>query len=122
MGLVVKYRQLARHVGEFTDNPLVNLLAILNSTIVLEEGTIFIFGSWTCIANGFGGFTSHLAKPEESEALALVHVDGAHKLAGNLDKLCLSDLIKNYLNELKAIPRPKIGNDDLIKEHLVQHH
>jgi hypothetical protein len=31
------------------------------TSTVLDEGTTFIFSSWICIANGSGGFNSHLA-------------------------------------------------------------
>jgi hypothetical protein len=35
---------------------------------VPAEGTTFIFGSWICIDDGIGGFSSHLANSREPEA------------------------------------------------------
>jgi hypothetical protein len=38
-----------------------NSMASLSFTSsMLDEGPIFIFGSWICIANGLGGFNSHV--------------------------------------------------------------
>jgi hypothetical protein len=63
VGIAVKHRQLARQVGVFIEHPPENSMASLNFTnTVLDEGTIFIFGSWICIANGLGGFCSNLAE------------------------------------------------------------
>jgi hypothetical protein len=38
------------------------------TSVVLDEGTTFIFGSWICVANGSGGFNSHLANSKKPEA------------------------------------------------------
>jgi hypothetical protein len=38
------------------------------TSVVLDEGTTFIVGSWICVANGLGGFNSHLANSREPEA------------------------------------------------------
>jgi hypothetical protein len=68
VGVAVKYRQLARQVGVVIEHPPENLMASFNFTsAVLDEGTTFIFGSWICVANGLGGFNSHLANSKESE-------------------------------------------------------
>jgi hypothetical protein len=46
VGLVVKYRQLARQVGVFIKDPMANSMASFNFTsTLLEEGTTFNFGS-----------------------------------------------------------------------------
>jgi hypothetical protein len=37
---------------------------------VLNEGTTFTFGSWVCIANGSGGFNSHLSNTRKPEVPA----------------------------------------------------
>ena len=34
----------------------------------IDAGTTFVFGSWVCIANGSGGFPSHLIKPTNTKA------------------------------------------------------
>jgi hypothetical protein len=46
VGLAVKHRQLARRVGVFIEHPLANLVASFDFTsIMLDEGTTFTFGS-----------------------------------------------------------------------------
>jgi hypothetical protein len=47
------------------------MVSLSFTSTMLDEGTIFVFGSWIGIANGLGGFKSHLAdsrKPETSAA------------------------------------------------------
>ncbi|RLN16537.1 uncharacterized protein C2845_PM02G16410 [Panicum miliaceum] len=39
------------------------------TSVVLDEGTIFTFGSWVCVANGSGGFNNHLANPKNRRHL-----------------------------------------------------
>jgi hypothetical protein len=66
VGVAVKHRQLARQVGEFIKHPSKNSIASFDFTsAVLDKGTTFIFGSWICVANGLGGFNSHLANSKE---------------------------------------------------------
>jgi hypothetical protein len=56
-------------VGLFVEHPPENSMASLSFTsTVLDEGVTFIFGSWICIANGLGGFNSHLVDSRKSEA------------------------------------------------------
>jgi hypothetical protein len=63
VGVAVKYRQLARQVGVFLEHPPENSMASFNFTsTVLDEGTASTFGSWFCIADDGGGFSSHLAE------------------------------------------------------------
>ena len=38
--------------------------------MVFPQGATFIFGSWVCIANGSGGFDSHLTNPVEQETIS----------------------------------------------------
>jgi hypothetical protein len=53
----------------FIEHPLENSMASLSFTsTVLDEGTIFIFGSWICVTNGLGGFNSRLIDPRKLEA------------------------------------------------------
>ena len=37
------------------------------SFLAINAGTTFVFGSWVCIANGSGGFSSHLINPASTE-------------------------------------------------------
>jgi hypothetical protein len=47
MGVVVKHQQLVCQVGALIEDPPVNSMASFNFTsVVLDEGTTFIFGSW----------------------------------------------------------------------------
>jgi hypothetical protein len=71
LGVAVKHRQLECQVGVFIEHPVENSMASLSFTSnVLDEGTIFIFGSWICVANGLGGFISHLVDSRKPEAAA----------------------------------------------------
>jgi hypothetical protein len=63
---------------------MANSMAILNSTIVLEEGTTFVFGSWVSTANSLCGFNSHLANPRELEASVSTSTDNINDLASDL--------------------------------------
>jgi hypothetical protein len=70
----------------FIEHPLENSMASLSFTsIVPDEGIIFIFGSWICIANGLGGFNSCLVDSRKTEASTLTR-------SNDLDELLLPDL------------------------------
>jgi hypothetical protein len=83
----------------FIEYPLENSMASLCFTSnMLDEGTTFIFGSWICVANGFGGFISHLVdsrKPEASVATRRCNLDS---FVDNLDELLLPDLPRQIEN------------------------
>jgi hypothetical protein len=86
VGIAVKHRQLARQVGVFIEHPLENSMASLSFTsTVLDEDTTFIIGSWICIANGLGGFNSHLVHSRKPEASTSTQ-------SSDLDELLLPDL------------------------------
>jgi hypothetical protein len=56
-------------------------MAIINSTTVPEEGTTFIFGSWVYVANGQGGFDSHIANRRKPKAPSPTSGHGVDTLA-----------------------------------------
>jgi hypothetical protein len=86
VGVAVKHQQLARQVGVFIKHPLENSMASLSFTsTMLDEGTTFIFGSKICVANGLGGFSSHLVNSRKPEASTSTR-------SSNLDELLLPDL------------------------------
>ena len=58
--MTVKHPQLAPTVGQVSDDLPVNLMASPNHDDALKKGTTFTFGSWTCVADGSGGFSNHL--------------------------------------------------------------
>ena len=43
-------------------------MASSDFTGIPEHGTTFLFASWLYVADGLGGFTSHLASPKDLEA------------------------------------------------------
>ena len=47
-------------MGQVSDDLPVNSMVSPNRIDALENGKTFTFGSWTCIANGSGGFSNHL--------------------------------------------------------------
>ena len=51
-----KHRQLPRQVGDSVSS----MTTFAFSTMTPPRGATFIFGSWVCVANGSGGFNSHL--------------------------------------------------------------
>ena len=84
-----KHRQLARQVGE----------TFAFSTMTPPRGATFIFGSWVCVANGSGGFDSHLTNspmPKSSTS------EDSNKLARSHDRgvMLLPDFAKEIESEL----------------------
>jgi hypothetical protein len=93
VGVAVKHRQLACQVGVFIEHPPESSMASFNFTsAVLDKGTIFIFDSWICVANGFGGFNSHLANSKEPEASSSTPSSDLDEFIDNLDDLLSPDL------------------------------
>ena len=70
------------------------------STMALPQGATFVFGSWVCVANGSGGFNSHLTN---SPALNITTSEDSNKLAGSDDHsiMLLPDLAKEIEAKLK---------------------
>jgi hypothetical protein len=70
------------------------------STMAFPQGATFVFGSWVCIANGSGGFDSHLASPIALEAISL---ESFNDLAGSEDHndMLLPDLAKEIEQKLE---------------------
>ena len=65
-----KHRQLVCQVGDLTSSSASSMATFAFNTMALPQGTTFVFGSWVCVANGLGGFDSHLANPIEPEAIS----------------------------------------------------
>jgi len=69
-------------------------MATFNFSIATpEEGATFIFGSWIYVANGQGGFHSHLVDATEPETNLLGVSGNATELAEDLSRIQLSDLL-----------------------------
>jgi hypothetical protein len=62
------------------------------TSAVLDEGGTFIFGSWICVANGLGGFNSHLANSKEPEASSSISSSDLDDFIDNLDDMLLPNL------------------------------
>jgi len=63
VGVLVKQRQLAPTAGKISDDLLMDSIATFDFTNTPKKATTIIFGSWIYVADGLGGFTSHLAEP-----------------------------------------------------------
>ena len=70
------------------------------STMAPPQGATIVFGSWVCIANGSGGFDSHLTN---SPTLKAATPESLSKLAGSDDHgvMLLPDLAKEIEKKLK---------------------
>jgi hypothetical protein len=95
VGVAIKHQQMARQVGVFIEHPLVNSMASLSFTsTMLDEGTTFIFGSWICVANGLGGFNSHLADSRKSKASTPTRRSDLDEFIDNLNESLLPDVVR----------------------------
>jgi hypothetical protein len=69
----------------FIEHPPENSMASFDFTsIMLDEGTTFIFGSWICVTNGSGGFNSHLANTSKPEASSAARCSDLDEFVDNL--------------------------------------
>jgi hypothetical protein len=94
MGVAIKHRQLVLQVGVFIRHPLENSMVSFNfMSTVLDEGTTFVFDSWICVANGLGGFNSHLVDSGKPEASTSTQHSDIDEFIDNLDELLLLDLV-----------------------------
>ena len=95
-----KHRQLARQVGDSVSSSASSMATFSFSTMTPPRGATFIFGSWVCVANGSGGFDSHLTNsptPKSSTS------EDSNKLAGSHDRsiMLLPDLAKEIEPKLE---------------------
>ena len=94
------HRQLMRQVGDSASSSASSMATFAFSTMTPPRGATFIFGSWVCIANGLGGFDSHLTNsptPKSSTS------KNSNKLARSHDRgvMLLPDLAKEIEPKLK---------------------
>ena len=70
------------------------------STMVPPQGATFVFGLWVCVANGSGGFDSHLTNPPTLKATTS---ESSNKFAGSDDYgiMLLPDLAKEIEMKLE---------------------
>ena len=95
-----KHRQLARQVGGSVSSSTSSMATFASSTMAPPQGATFVFGSWVCVANGSGGFDSHLTN---SPTLKITTSEDSNKLAGsnNHGILLLPDLSKEIEAKLE---------------------
>ena len=67
------------------------------TTMTPPRGATFIFGSWVCVANGSGGFDSHLTN---SPTLKISTSEDSNKLARSCD--CDVTLLPDDAKEIEA--------------------
>ena len=67
------------------------------STMASPQDATFIFGSWVCVANGSGGFDSHLTN---LPALKIITSEDSNKLARSDD--CSIMLLPDLPKEIEA--------------------
>lgn len=63
------------------------MLSINFTVVVLDEGTMFTFSSYICIANGYSSFNSHVPDTRILEASAPIFYRDIDDLADDLDKI-----------------------------------
>ena len=70
------------------------------STTAPPQGATFIFGSWVCVADGLGGFDSHLTNPP---TLKDITSESSNKLGGSDDHgvMLLPDFAKEIERKLE---------------------
>ena len=61
---------------------------------VPEQGTTFMIGSWVYVANGLGGYDSHLANPKEQEVVSTKQSRLVDDPVDNISETLLCDPIK----------------------------
>jgi len=66
------------------------------NTMALPQGATFVFGSWVCVANGLGGFDSHLTN---SPTLKATTSESSNRFTGSDDHGIM--LLPNLAKEIK---------------------
>ena len=91
-----KHRQLARQVGDSASSSA----TFAFSTMTPPRGATFIFSLWVCVANGSGGFDSHLTN---SPSPKISTSEDSNKLARSCDRgvTLLPDLAKEIEAKLE---------------------
>ena len=97
---MAKHRQVAQQVADSASSSANSMATFAFSTMALPQGATFVFGSWVCIANGSGGFDSHLTN---SPTLKITTSEDSDKLAGSDDQgvMLLPDLVKEIESKLE---------------------
>ena len=97
---MVKHRQLAPTVGHIAKDQQKNSTTSFDFSFpAIDAGTTFVFGSWVCIANGSGSFSSHLINPTSARTPRLEQLGEITSaefllpgIAKEIESLSLSDM------------------------------
>ena len=95
-----KHRQLAHQVGDSASSSASLMATFAFSTMAPPQGSTFIFGLWVCVANGSGGFDSHLTN---SPAPKITTSEDSNKLveSNDHDIILLPELAKEIEAKLE---------------------
>ena len=100
-----------RQVGDSASS----MATLAFSTMAPPQGATFIFGSWVCVANGSGGFDSHLTN---SPTLNISSSEDSNKFARSHDRgvMLLPDLAK----EIETTTRVPLGLRLISNQNLLE--
>ena len=71
----------------------------------VPEGTILVFGSWACTADGSGGFSNHLVKPNSPKPKTTTHLADICKTADLDRKRVLLELGPDKAENVSTLTR-----------------
>jgi hypothetical protein len=122
---MIKYQQLARQVGGLANNHRKNSMASSNvNDPVLAKGTTITFGSWVLIADGLGGFDTHLIDPNASKTSEASRRLAANDFVDHLDEIPLPVHIKRIRKQPDFDVTPPLGKSpsELVEDldHLLE--
>jgi hypothetical protein len=105
----------------FVKHPPVNSIASFNFTSVMfDEGTTFIFGSWVCVANSVGSFRWHLVDDMKPEASAAAQCSDLNEFINNLDEMLLSDLTREIEEESAVVATSTRAASELLRSDSIR--
>jgi hypothetical protein len=85
------------------------------TSVVLDEGTTFVFGSRNCVANDSGGFNSHLADTRELEASLATQRSHLGEFVDNLDEMQAREIEEeSVLDAISTRVAPELLESDTI--------
>ena len=86
-----KHRQLARQAGDLASSSA-NSMAGSSDANNVPKGTTLLFGSWACMADRSGGFSSHLVTPDSPKPKTTPQLADIRESADLDEKRVLSEL------------------------------
>jgi hypothetical protein len=118
---VVKHRQLVRQVGVRIEDPPANSMASFKFTsAVLPEGTMFVFGSWVCVADGAGDFCRLTIDVMKPKTLAASFHGELDEFVDNLDDLLIHGSARKIEEESAFNTTPPRATTTMLGSDLLQ--